>query len=256
MKKTTYILLATLLTLAVLIVLSPCIIRKFADDKIESFIKEISINNKMIKQEYKGITAIKLINKENSGYIINCNTEISPSESDITTISLPDNKYFKSYMIGDTLIVSLKIKNMDNTTIVNNMPATFINIKTSNKLKYIMTDRCFNGGINGMKGDSISVNLNNGGFYLNKSQYRSIDLKGNSSSFTANESTIDSLYIDTDNYNNWKVERCKINTEFITGSSYVDNHYGKDECKRIVWIPKSKDAKFVIDAKAVITPCK
>ena len=256
MKKTTYILLATLLTLALLIVISPCIIRKFTDDKFGSFVKEISTSNKMVEKEYKGITAIKLINQENSGHIINCQTEISPSESDITTISLPDNKYFKSYMIGDTLIVSLKIKNMDNTTILTNLPTASINIKTSDKLKYIMTDRCFNGAINGMKGDSISVNLNNGGFNLNKSQYRSIDLKGNSSSFTANESTIDSLYIDADNYNSWIVDKCKINTEFISGSSYVDNHYGKDECKRIVWIPKSKDAKFVIDTKAVITPCK
>jgi len=255
MKKTTYILLGALAILFLIIII-PSFFLRMSGYSNKDILKELGIGNKVVQRQYQDIKAIKLISIGDNPYFMICQTDIKPCESDTTTITLPDYKYFDSYKNGDTLVVSLNIKMNGNHKIINNSKVVKIDIKTPNKLNYIMSENGYIGYIKGMKGDSLSIINNSCTFLLDKADYRAVNFIGETTNFSAYNSTIDSLYIDADNYSNWKVEKCKINTEFITGSSYVDNHYGKDECKRIVWIPKSKDAKFVIDAKAVITPCK
>ena len=257
MKKTTYILLGVLVAAFIMIIISPFVFKLFVKD-YQATIDELNIGNKIVKKEYQDIKAIKLKNIGDITPFINYSTKIIPSngEDKKTTITLPDYEYFNSYKSGDTLVVTVNIKYDGNQIYTTNVKEININISTTNELNYFTSDNSFMTDINGFKGDSITLQANNNRLTLNKSQYRAVNFNGGYSSFTAIESRIDSLYIDVDNYISWKFEKCKIDTEFITGSRYVNNHYSEDECKRIVWIPKSKDAKFVVDTKAIITPCK
>jgi hypothetical protein len=99
----------------------------------------------------------------------------------------------------------------------------------------------------GWKGTDLTCNgaivelvLDNGSqlstLHVNKSSYLRLD-----------SCTIDTLALNLDDVNSWRVHNCRINVEQLSAGKRASVYAPRSEAKRVEWYPQSKDAVLSLD---------
>ena len=263
MKRTTYILIG-LLGAGLLVLIGGMVILSFFGDKTTR--NAISLDGEQIEMKLNGIHAVKVLASVNQDtelrrMIVDGEMAIVNSpEAGNEFISFPKSKYVNVMQRNDTLFVELNMESNKFSEEELHGRYFFIegfNFKLSvdSTLNSISTN-LKNAKLNlkDMHSDSLSIYAGGQHVSLDSCRFRSLAIEGSGCGIYAKGSKIENFYLNMDGVNNWTFENSEIGTEFLTGSGSHWNDLQKGECRRVVWMPKTKDAelKVTLREKSVI----
>lgn len=78
---------------------------------------------------------------------------------------------------------------------------------------------------------------------------RDLTVRSGCRSFEAAGSTIQTLNLDLDDNEKWRIKDCQVETENLTGGQTHYIELSKEECRRMNWIPKNEKAQLSIQLK-------
>jgi hypothetical protein len=183
----------------------------------------------------------------------NCGLHLNPvsAESEKNTLFIPDEllDFISATTCNDTLTIKIKVDELSGKYGANERTTvsfTGINfylhtarVDVINRLFEIPTF------IRDIETDTVRVN-SKGNVRIESCTVQVVEpLKVRS--FKISDCKIRTLNTDLNFAGNWKVERCQIETENLTGSgSHNITLLADDDTKRINWLPKNKDSKLNI----------
>ena len=262
MRRTTVILLAILSSVLLLSVIFIIHLRFFAPiDKTEkNFLSNDNFSGKVDSINVSLYKVIRFVDENNN--------EVNDISSSLMVQTFKNEQqkgmfcYPKelSFMInkqvsGDTLVIKLsyseehltdlldkyKSKRMHANFSLYTNSASTLSIRNESKkmgtiLKMITLKEATVYGVNEIVIDSCKIDrLNISGYHAQ------ISLANNK---------INIFSIDLENLNNWKVDKCDINEEHLTGKGNNYVSLPKTECKKMVWKGKTKDSEINVSLKA------
>ncbi|WP_455591983.1 hypothetical protein [Bacteroides sp.] len=263
MKRTTYILIGILISLLVLLVAG---VFYLSMQKPDSDLYTLTLPDKMAQAELNGVRAVKLYAGDSPKvWLEGACVNIVPSTDGKNKVAYPESAHLKVTQEADTLVICLDLSNYNLPKQKRNyiVPALQANslqltIEADANLAYLSNViPGMHTKISGVQLDSLNTYTQGEGLRLDSCNIRSLRVDGNRASFVANKSTISHLYLDLDVLNNWHVDACDIDTEYLTGSGKHRNNLQKGECRRMLWTPKTEGAELnvtLVEKGCVIIP--
>jgi hypothetical protein len=181
-----------------------------------------------------------------------CGLHLNPvrAKNEKNMLFIPDEllDFISAKTCNDTLTIKIKVEELsekyreNEQTVVSytgiNLYLHTSNVDVINRLFEIPTF------IRDIETDTIRVN-SKGSVYIESCTVQVIEpLKVQS--FKISDCKINTLNTDLDFVGNWKVEKCKVETENFTGSGSHNIIPTDNESKNINWLPKNKDSKLNI----------
>ncbi len=184
-------------------------------------------------------------------YYSNVKMWINPSQNGKGTLTYASDwdKFMNIEQQGDTLHLSFRYSkkylpekyqsqlwlHIMNSGLDVGLPSTVQRIHVNNGMEV---------AIEALRTDSLSLSAI-GSIDINDSHFRSLHADRGEVHFRSGSAK--GLYYDVDNVLRWSVdaEHTDVDTEYLTGSGRYSNYLHPGECRRVVWLPKNKNAELV-----------
>lgn len=199
--------------------------------------KMITINGEML------ITPSSESGKESISYPKSQHLKIEQKEDillievDFNVYSIPEKLQHKDYIFTDDLNIHLTADSI--TSFVSNARGLRLNFKE-------------------LKSEALSMVVGRQEVVLNSCWFRSFGIAGHQFSIHANDSEIENFYLNLDGVRNWKFNKTKTDTQYLSGSGHHTDDLQKGECRRVVWTPLKEDAQLKMNirekAEIIISP--
>lgn len=252
MKRTTYILIGTLVSVLIVLVGGVLYISTIKPDRS---LYTLTLPDKMAQAEMNGVRAVKLYASDlREVWLAGACVNLVPSGDEKIRVTYPESDYLKVTQQGDTLIVCLDLSSYNlpkqrDKHILSALQASSLQLTIEADANLAFISNTIPGmrtHMGGLQLDSLSTYTKGEKLQLDSCSVQVLRAGGDNTSFVANKSTISHLYLDLDFLNNWQVNNCVVDTEHLTGSGSHRNHLQKGECRQMIWTPKQENAELVV----------
>lgn len=253
MKRTTYILIG-ILVLGLLVLLAFVFYVSVAGNKPK---EDKELFPESVSMDATGVHTVKFrLDKENVYIPLLGRLWVKPGQGETKTFSYPKgaSKYFTVEREKDTLFVSFRYdeKLFSDKKGEYELPTRGLkfNLEADSTLNLIYNNVGGLGvALSNLTLDSLSVRTMFQSFLVDSCRFRALNTEVFSGSFDVYRSTIRDLHINLNGIENWRVEKCDIDTEYLSGDYKHQCELPRGECRQMFWIPRNKDAELRVTLK-------
>ncbi|WP_071144799.1 hypothetical protein [Bacteroides ihuae] len=263
MKRTTYIIIGTLFFF--MIVMLAAIYYSWSGGYWNY--SELRFSKVLTEKNISGIRVLRILRTDENqrGFMDGTVQVVSPLATDENSLyySKDLSKYMTATTSGDTLTLNINFskdvlpKELVNKDVFFPRGINF-RVAADSTLKIISSSvDGLNLKVLGLKRDTMSFSFR-GHMSADSCSFRSVAFSGAYYSYTKlkiRKSNISNLYMKADDLN-WTIENSHIVTEYISGERSESAHtWAKGECNKIVWQPKTIEAKLsvVLDGETSVS---
>lgn len=253
MKRTTYILMG-LIGSGLVVIIAVCF-AMFMKGAKNIVLETGLLSSEMTKVDLSGVHVLKMdINlpedvRAREKHLLG-KLKITPcADTEQEQIIAPKSQYLNIVQRNDTLCLEFDLKAYEKHEgrVKDKWKSLYLSTMDLNIKKLTSITSEMNGVeiiIEKMSLDSLNICGKDQKVLIDSCQVRSLDVAGRNLSFHAKDSKIENYYLNLDNIWRWTFENTQVGTEYLTGSGMHTNQLRRGECRRVVWVPASKDAEL------------
>jgi hypothetical protein len=262
MRRTTVILLATISSVLLLSVIFIIHLRFFAptDRTEKSFLSEDKLSGKVDSINFSSYKVIRFVDESNKQMSdISSSLIVQPfkNEQQKGMFCFPKELSFmiNKQVSGDTLVIKLKYPEKQLAALLDKYKS-----KRMHSYFYLYTDSTSSLSVrnesNNLETIFKKITLREATVYvankilIDSCKIGRLNVSGYHAQIYLANNKINIFSLDLENLNDWKVDKCDISEEHLTGKG--DNYVSlpKTECKKMVWKGKTKDSEIRVSLKS------
>lgn len=262
MRRTTVILLSTILSILLLSVIFIIYLRFFAptDRTEQNFLSDDKLSGKVDSINFSSYKVIRFVDESNKQMSDISNSLIVQPFKNGQQKGMFCFPKELSFMInkqvsGDTLVIKLRYPEKQFTALLDKYKSKRMHLNF-----YLYTDSASSLSLrnesNNLETIFKKVTTREATVYvtnkilIDSCKIDRLNVSGYDAQICLANNKINIFSLDLENLNNWKVDKCDINEEHLTGKGNNYMSLPKSECKKMVWKGKTKDSEINVSLKA------